>query len=196
VSSLEAQRAVGRRGRIAAHSGRTCANGTRDAPSRLIKLKKFETEETAGLISSGFFVGLLQLGWARGHENAFAAALDIADRHHNRSVVRLRSGRCDSQPSQNNETQPLPDSPPTPFTVVVRTIPITKELAFEERWQIPVTEAMPPTIGLANRYQDVSLQLEPDQQVSQRAERPDPVCGSKGRRYFHIGRILSWRCRR
>ena len=100
------------------------------------------------------------------------------------------------QPSQNNETQPLPDSPPTPFTVVVRTIPITKELAFEERWQIPLTEAMPPTIGLANRYQDVSLQLEPDQQVSQRAERPDPVCGSKGRRYFHIGRILSWRCRR
>src|SRR4029077_9998590 len=44
-----------------------------DAPSRLIKLKKFETEETAGLISSGFFVGLLPLGWARGHENAFAA---------------------------------------------------------------------------------------------------------------------------
>jgi hypothetical protein len=87
---------VCRRGRIAAHSGRACANGTRDAPSRLIKLKKLEAEEAAGLISSGFFVGLLQLGWARGHENAFAAAVDIADRHHNRSVVRLRSGRCDS----------------------------------------------------------------------------------------------------
>ncbi len=100
------------------------------------------------------------------------------------------------QPNKNNEPQPLPDSPPTPFTVVVRTIPITKELAFEERWQIPVTEAMPPTIGSANRYQNVSLQLEPDQQASQPAERPDPVCGSKGRRYFHIGRILSWRCRR
>ena len=100
------------------------------------------------------------------------------------------------QPSQNSEIQPLLDSPPTPFTVVARTIPITKELAFEERWQIPVTEAMPPTIGLANRYQDVSLQLEPDQQASQPAERRDPVCGSKGRRYFHIGRILSWRCKR
>jgi hypothetical protein len=100
------------------------------------------------------------------------------------------------QPNKNNEPQPLPDSPPTPFTVVVRTIPITKELAFEERWQIPVTEAMPPTIGLANRYQDVSLQLEPDQQVSQPAARRDPVCGNKGRRYFHIGRILSWRCNR
>src|SRR5258705_9435213 len=89
------------------------------------------------------------------------------------------------QPSQNNETQPHPDSPPTPFTVVVRTIPITKELAFEERWQVPAPEAMPPTIGSANQYQNV-----------QPAERPDPVCGSKGRRYFHIGRILSWRCRR
>jgi hypothetical protein len=58
----EAQRAVCRRGRIAAHSGRACANGTRDAPSRLIKLKKLEAEEAAGLISSSFFVGLLQLG--------------------------------------------------------------------------------------------------------------------------------------
>ena len=100
------------------------------------------------------------------------------------------------QPSQNNETQPLPDSPPTPFTVVVRTIPITKELAFEERWQIPIPEAVSPTIGSANRYQNVSLQLEPDQPALQRTEGRDPVCGSKGRRYFHIGRILSWRCRR
>ena len=91
------------------------------------------------------------------------------------------------QPSQNNETQPHPDSPPTPFTVVVRTIPITKELPFEERWQVPAPEAMPPT--------NVSLRFEPDQH-SQPAGRPDPVCGSKGRRYFHIGRILSWRCRR
>ena len=24
----------------------------------------------------------------------------------------------------------------------------------------------------------------------------DPVCGKRGRRYFHIGRRLSWRCRR
>jgi hypothetical protein len=100
------------------------------------------------------------------------------------------------QPSKNNEPQPLPDSPPTPFTVVVRTIPITKELAFEERWQIAVSEAMPPTIGSANRYQNVSLQLEPDQPALQRTDGRDPVCGSKGRRYFHIGRILSWRCRR
>src|SRR5436190_5170641 len=86
------------------------------------------------------------------------------------------------QPGKNNETQPLPDSSPTPFTVVVRTIPITKELAFEERWQIPVPVALSPTIGSANRYQNVSLQLESDQQASQPAERPDPVCGSKGRR--------------
>jgi hypothetical protein len=100
------------------------------------------------------------------------------------------------QPGKNNEPQPLPDSPPTPFTVVVRTIPITKELAFEERWQVPAPEAMPPTIGSANQHQNVSLQLEPDQQASQRAERRDPVCGSKGRRYFHIGRILSWKCNR
>ena len=100
------------------------------------------------------------------------------------------------QPSQLDEPQPLPDSPLTPFTVVVRTIPITMDLPFEERWQVPALEAMPPTIGPANPHQNVSLQLEPDQQASQRAEGRDPVCGSKGRRYFHIGRILSWRCRR
>jgi hypothetical protein len=66
------------------------------------------------------------------------------------------------QPSKNNEPQQLPDSPTTPFTVVVRTIPITKELAFEERWQVPAPETMPPT--------DVSLRLEPDQRASQHAE--------------------------
>ena len=100
------------------------------------------------------------------------------------------------QPSKNNEPQPLSDSPPTPFTVVVRTIPITKPLSFEERWRVPAPQAMPPTIGSASRYQNVSLQLKPYEQVSQGPQRPDPVCGSKGRRYFHIGRILSWRCRR
>jgi hypothetical protein len=130
----------------------------------------------------------------RGHANAPAAAAVIADRHHNRPVVRLLS--CGWQPSQNSEPQPLPDPPLTPFTVAVRTIPITKELPFEERRQVPAPEAMPPTIGLANRYQNVSLQLEPNQQASQPAERRDPVCGSKGRRYFHIGRILSWKCNR
>jgi hypothetical protein len=93
------------------------------------------------------------------------------------------------QPGKNNEPQQLPDSPTTPFTVVVvSTVPITKELAVEERWQVPAPETMPPT--------DVSLRLEPDQRASQPAERPDPVCGSKGRRYFHIGRILSWKCNR
>jgi hypothetical protein len=98
------------------------------------------------------------------------------------------------QPSQNNETQPLPDSPPAPFTVVVRTIPIIKQLPFEERWRDPAPQTMPFIISLADQYQQVSLQLKPDQQASQPAERPDLVCGSKGRRYFHIGRILSWRC--
>jgi len=38
------------------------------------------------------------------------------------------------QPGQLDEPQPLPDSPLTPFTVVVRTIPITMDLPFEERW--------------------------------------------------------------
>ncbi len=91
------------------------------------------------------------------------------------------------QPSQNNETPPLPDSPPTPFMVVVRTIPIIKQLPFEERWRDPAPQTMPFIISLADQYQQVSLQLKPDQQASQSAERPDPVCGSKGRRYFHIG---------
>jgi len=48
------------------------------------------------------------------------------------------------KPGKNNETQPLDASPPTPFTVVVRTIPITKELAFEERWQVPAPDAVQP----------------------------------------------------
>ena len=100
------------------------------------------------------------------------------------------------QPSKNYEPTPQPPPEPTAFITVVRTIPILKELAFEDRWQVPAPEAMPPTIGSANRYPNVSLQLNADQQASQPAERPDPVCGSKGRRYFHIGRILSWRCRR
>jgi hypothetical protein len=100
------------------------------------------------------------------------------------------------QPVKNNEPPPQHQPEPTAFITVVRTIPILKELPFEERWQVPAPEAMPPTIGSANQHQNVSLQLEPDQRASQPAERPDPVCGSKGRRYFHIGRILSWRCRR
>ena len=89
------------------------------------------------------------------------------------------------QPVKNNDPPPQHQPEPTAFITVVRTIPILKELAFEDRWQVPVPETMPP----------ISLRLEPDQH-SQPVERPDPVCGSKGRRYFHIGRILSWRCRR
>jgi len=88
------------------------------------------------------------------------------------------------QPSQNNETQPHADSPPTPFTVVVRTIPIIKQLPFEERWRDPAPQTMPFIISLADQYQQVSLRLKPDQQAPQPAERPDPVCGSKGRRLF------------
>jgi hypothetical protein len=34
------------------------------------------------------------------------------------------------------------------------------------------------------------------ERVSHRAEHRDSVCGTRGRRYFHVGRRLSWRCRR
>jgi hypothetical protein len=97
------------------------------------------------------------------------------------------------QPVKNNDPPPQHQPEPTAFITVVRTIPILKELAFEDRWQVmpPISLRLEP-----DQHQNVSLQLEPDQQASQPAERPDPVCGSKGRRYFHIGRILSWRCRR
>ena len=84
------------------------------------------------------------------------------------------------------------NDPPEPFTVVVRTIPITRpaNLPFEERWQVqadqPVTQARTEQPAL------VTTNCIP----SRSAQRRDPVCGSKGRRYFHIGRILSWRCRR
>src|SRR5258707_12219007 len=71
------------------------------------------------------------------------------------------------QPSQNSETQSLPDSPPTPFTVVLRTIPITKPPSFEERWLDPAPQTMPFIIRLADQYQQVSLLLAPAQQALQ-----------------------------
>jgi len=49
--------------------------------------------------------------------------------------------------------------------VVVRTIPIIKQLPFEERWRDPAPQTMPFIISLADQYQQVSLQLKPDQQA-------------------------------
>lgn len=80
------------------------------------------------------------------------------------------------QPSKNNEPTPQHQPEQPAFITTVHTIPILKELVFEDCWQVPAPEAMLPT--------NVSLRLEPDQRPLQRAERRDPVCGSKGRRYF------------
>ena len=94
------------------------------------------------------------------------------------------------QPLENNAQLPRTVDPPEPFTVIVRTVPITAPdiPTFEERWQLPV--------ALAKTEQPVSAGATLSHPVSHRSVHRDPVCGTKGRRYFHIGRRLSWRCKR
>jgi hypothetical protein len=57
---------VCRRGRIAAHSGRACANGTRDAPSRLIKLKKLRGRRSRWVDLQRFFCWSVVAGLGAG----------------------------------------------------------------------------------------------------------------------------------
>ncbi|WP_182869692.1 hypothetical protein [Bradyrhizobium diazoefficiens] len=83
----------------------------------------------------------------------------------------------------------------SPKIAIVRAIPMIPELVFDDRWQAPA-----PAMQHARMAED--LQIKPDQPKAaqkppRRVERhADRVCGSKGRRYFRIGRHLSWRCRR
>ncbi len=87
---------------------------------------------------------------------------------------------------------------PQPFTLIVRTIPIFPELSFSERWQAPLQAMQQVHVTSTDvGAQQAADKLKKDEMMSRHAARQvDPVCGSKGRRYFHIGRILSWRCNR
>jgi hypothetical protein len=100
----------------------------------------------------------------------------------------------------NNAPPPAAASPP-PLTLAVRTIPIIPELAFDQRWQVPppVIAATPP-LAAATRPEPATKPVnaadsKPERHASRRAEPRDRVCADRGRRYFHIGRHLSWRCR-
>jgi hypothetical protein len=94
------------------------------------------------------------------------------------------------QPVENNAQPPAAIDPPQPFTVIVRTVPIiaADSSTFDDRWQLPQTAAKPD--------QPVQASAKLSERVSHRAEHRDSVCGTRGRRYFHVGRRLSWRCRR
>jgi hypothetical protein len=91
----------------------------------------------------------------------------------------------------NNSPPPAAIDPPQPRTVIVRTVSIIPEPPFAERW--PAVQGGPP--AAVDESQQVSIKLQPEPQARHAVPR-DPVCGSRGRRYFHIGRRLSWRCRR
>jgi hypothetical protein len=94
----------------------------------------------------------------------------------------------------NSAPLPAAASPPPPLTLAVRTIPIIPELAFDQRWQVP-----PPVIAATSPEPAAqpgnAADSKPERRVSHRAERRDRVCGERGRRYFHVGRHRSWRCR-
>lgn len=74
--------------------------------------------------------------------------------------------------------------------------PVLADEDFQSMWDRRIGHAHGPA----------ELPLLPPEKVSDRvidAEEPrkrrahrDPVCGKRGRRYFHIGRRVSWRCRR
>src|SRR6185312_9185918 len=93
---------------------------------------------------------------------------------------------------ENSAPTPPPGPPQKAISQIIRADRIAPVLAFDERWQAPepamqqaiMAEVIQPAPKRAN-----AVQIKP-----QRAERhADRVCGSKGRRYFHIGRHLSWR---
>jgi hypothetical protein len=97
--------------------------------------------------------------------------------------------------SEINAPTPAQIDSPQPFTVVVRSVRITPEMAFDDRWQAPAP-AMQQAI-MAETNQQASEQSKSSHHASRHVERhADPVCGSRGRRHFHTGRHLSWRCRR
>jgi hypothetical protein len=96
--------------------------------------------------------------------------------------------------TENNTPPPAAADPPAPLTVMVRTVPISPELAFAERW--PAVQGVTPAAVAESQQVSIQPQPEPPKARHVEAAPRDPVCGNRGRRYFHIGRHLSWRCRR
>ena len=92
------------------------------------------------------------------------------------------------RPAQN-DAPAAPELFATP--TVVRTLAITPELSFEQRWQVPTPQFTPWIVD-----QDEPLEPEGEQRSARRAEKHhDPACGTGGG-HFHIGSLPSGRCRR
>jgi hypothetical protein len=96
---------------------------------------------------------------------------------------------------QNNAPAPAAADVLEPFTVMIRSVPIIPELAFDDRWQGPGPAMQ--HVRMAEEAEISSDQAKPSHNSAKHVARhADTVCGTRGRRYFHIGRRLSWRCRR
>ena len=99
------------------------------------------------------------------------------------------------RPFQINAPVPAAAEPPQPITVMIRTVRIVPELLFDERWQAPAPAMQ--HVRMAENIEISSDQAKPSHNSAKHVARhADTVCGTRGRRYFHIGRRLSWRCRR
>ena|SRR5882757_399673 len=96
--------------------------------------------------------------------------------------------------AENSPSQP-PGPPEKPIARIIRADRIAPVLAFDDRWQVRAP-AMQHAI-MAEVIQPAPKRAAAVQIKPQRAKRhADRVCGAKGRRYFHIGRRLSWKCKR
>src|SRR4051794_18731752 len=100
---------------------------------------------------------------------------------------------------QNNAPLPAAASQPEAFTVLARSDRLAPLLAFDERWQAPARAMQ--HVRMADAAPDAAPSAQSKAKLIREAHREprrhaDRVCGAKGRRYFHHGRRLSWRCRR
>ena len=79
----------------------------------------------------------------------------------------------------NNAQPPAATSPPTPFVVAVRTIPMFPELAFDDRWRVPAAPQTEPQA--ATPQADAA-----DQRPVQRRSDPDPEPEPEPRKVRHV----------
>jgi hypothetical protein len=98
---------------------------------------------------------------------------------------------------------PPPDAPDDNTVRLIRTVRIIPDepaahaasipsIPFEERWPIKTDSALPEP----SQTTTAEPQARAPKIRSASAERSDPVCGDKGRRYFFIGTHKYWRCLR
>ncbi|WP_128941094.1 hypothetical protein [Bradyrhizobium zhanjiangense] len=89
---------------------------------------------------------------------------------------------------------PAPRRPVKAESLILQAPEMAPVLAFDDRWrgQAPAMQH----VGMAEAAQIAPAKPKEAQSRPRRAaSHADRVCGGKGRRYFHRGRHLSWRCR-